>query len=93
MRSITWLLGLPTALLRPRYGAIAAERRQAMPRIPRLDDIAPLLIRVIGVDGGSIPGCYEIIDGRFIVLVEASGRRVVEVILDVPLSTSGMWAR
>lgn len=95
MRSITWLLGLSRALLRPRSGPVDAERRQAMPRVPRLGDIVPSLIRVIGVDGESIPGRHEklIIDGRFIVLMEASGRRVVEIIPDAPLSPSAVWAR
>lgn len=95
MRSIMWLLGLPAALLWPEYVAVAAEVRQAMSQVPRLGDIVPPSIRVIGIDGESVPRRYGllIIDGRFIVLVEAGSRRVVEVVSDAPLSAPATLPR
>ncbi|RXT55957.1 hypothetical protein B6S44_07675 [Bosea sp. Tri-44] len=84
MRSLIWLFSLPAVLLSPGH---AAEGRQAISPVPRLGDIVPTSVRVIGVDGESAPRRYGmlIIDGRFIVLVEASSRKVVEVISDAPL--------
>lgn len=95
MRFIMWLLGLPAALLWPEYVAVAAEGRQAMSQVPRPGDTIPSSIRVIGIDGESVPKRYGmlIIDGRFIVLVEAGSRRVVEVVSDAPRSTPATWPR
>lgn len=92
MRAIMWLLGLPATLLWPGY---AAEASQAVSQLPRPGDIVPRSVRVIGVDGESAPRRYGmlIIDGRFIVLVEASSRRVVEVVSDAPLAVPATWAR
>lgn len=95
MRSIMWLLGLPAALLWSEYLAVAAEGQQAMSQVPRPGDIVPPSIRVIGIDGESVPRRYGmlIIGGRFIVLVEAGSRRVVEVVSDAPLSLPATRSR
>lgn len=86
MRLITWCLGLSALLLLQGYAVHAAESRQAASQAPRLGDIIPASVRVIGVDGESVPRPYGllIIDGRIIVLVEANSRKVVEVISDAP---------
>ncbi|MFC5422358.1 hypothetical protein ACFPOB_22580 [Bosea eneae] len=87
MRSVTRLLGLSVFLLSPGEAAEAAESGQVVSQAPRLGDIVPASVRVIGVDGERFPRPYGllIIDGRIIILVEASSRKVVEVTSDAPL--------
>ena len=94
MRLVIWFLG-PSASLQSLGSVLAAETRLAVSHVPRLGDVIPASLRVIGVDGESFPRPYGllIIDGRIIVLVESRSRKVVEVISDSPLSAPAPPAR
>jgi hypothetical protein len=87
MRSMMWILLNGSLLFEPSWNhGKAAETRPLGSSLPRLGEIIPASVRIIGVDGESRPQPFGlvIVDGRFIALVEARSRRVVDVTSDEP---------
>ncbi len=88
MRSITWALAAGSLLAHPNWvQGWAAENRSLGSSLPRLGETIPRSVHIIGVDGESRPKPFGlvIVDGRFVALVEAASRRVVDVTSDEPL--------
>jgi hypothetical protein len=87
MRSMMWALVAGSFLAHPSWHqSWAAESRPLGSSLPRLGETIPASVRIIGVDGESRPQPFGlvIVDGRFVALVEAGSRRVVEVTSDEP---------
>lgn len=81
-----WIAVVAMALTSPLTGvrgALAVERVASL-GAPRPGDAIPVSVKIIGVDGESRPRPYGIViyEGRYVALVEASTRKVVEIVSD-----------
>lgn len=87
MRSMMWALVAGLFLAHPSSEQVwAAETRPLGSSLPRLGETIPASVRIVGVDGESRPQPFGlvIVEGRFIALVEASSRKVIDVTSDEP---------
>ena len=83
LRGVALFTSFPLTLAAAEFGPTEKGSKW----IPRLGDVVPRSIRVVGLDGEarSLPFGMVIVDGRIVVLVKAGTREIVDITSDEPV--------